>query len=139
MYEDVSTVLAALKHCAPGTNNCSGCPLQDKCKGVGNAAMASAIRIIEAMKPSEETMREGIIRGLRLMVKVTPPVMHNTLETAASMLEKDPPEIVRCKDCKHYGDPKSPCPDNDCPCQCMDSFYSWIPDPDWYCGDGERR
>ena len=61
-------------------------------------------------------------------------------------------EIIRCKDCKHKPlpstdyDPYDPCrgfeiifPDYDCPCQCDDGYYSWIPDDNWFCGNGKRR
>ena len=57
--------------------------------------------------------------------------------------------VVRCKDCKHR--PKKPdwetyedgadieFPDGKCPCQCSsDRYYSWYPDDDWYCAEGER-
>ena len=61
-------------------------------------------------------------------------------------------EIVRCKDCKHrpevkerkiYGRvekyPVFP-EDSICPaCNTSDSYYSWIPDDDWFCADGERE
>lgn len=30
-------------------------------------------------------------------------------------------------------------PDDKCPCQCEDPYYSWLPDPDWFCANGERR
>lgn len=54
------------------------------------------------------------------------------------------PEIVRCKDCKHKpsGDGvnhRITFPDERCPCQCDDSWYSWLPDDDWFCGNAERR
>ena len=60
------------------------------------------------------------------------------------------PEIVRCKDCKHR--PKKPdwenyesvydieFPDEKCPCQCSsDEWYSWYPEDDWFCAEGERK
>ena len=56
-------------------------------------------------------------------------------------------ELVRCRDCKHR--PIMPkdhtdgfdlkFPDNKCPCQCDDGFYSWYPADNWFCADGERR
>lgn len=59
----------------------------------------------------------------------------------------DTVDVVRCKDCKHR--PERPegavyyedliFPDGVCPCQCDDYFYSWIPDDDWFCADGERK
>ena len=64
-------------------------------------------------------------------------------------LLKEQSQIVRCKDCKHR--PKKPdwetyedgadieFPDGKCPCQCSsDRYYSWYPDDDWFCADGER-
>ena len=56
-------------------------------------------------------------------------------------------ELVRCKDCKHRptGDYDAPHDENgesDYTCPCLnqsDSYYSWIPDDDWFCADGERK
>ena len=57
--------------------------------------------------------------------------------------------VVHCKDCKHFpvdeGD--QTCiggfglvfPDDKCPCKCEDGFYSWMPEDDWFCANGERR
>lgn len=54
------------------------------------------------------------------------------------------PEIVRCKDCKHRPDGTGvnhdlEFPDDRCPCKCEDHWYSWKPDDNWFCGNGERR
>lgn len=56
--------------------------------------------------------------------------------------------IVRCKDCKHKPT-KSKCettsgfcwdfPDERCPCQCADGYYSWCPNDNWFCANGERK
>ena len=48
--------------------------------------------------------------------------------------------VVRCKDCKYYqtDDVKCPCNiglENSVP----DAEYTWVPEPDWFCADGERR
>ena len=55
-------------------------------------------------------------------------------------------ELVRCKDCKHRPtDPENKgyeylvFPDQTCPCQVDDCYYSWMPEDDWFCADGERR
>lgn len=37
-------------------------------------------------------------------------------------------ELIRCKDCKHYRGDKMLCPS-----------ALRIPNPDWFCADGERR
>lgn len=42
--------------------------------------------------------------------------------------------VVRCKDCKHYKVEDGPCPAENA----SDSYYSWIPDPNWFCADGEK-
>lgn len=54
--------------------------------------------------------------------------------------------IVRCKDCKHRPsgtgvnhDLEFPHDEYICPCRCEDFWYSWMPDDDWYCANGERR
>lgn len=55
-------------------------------------------------------------------------------------------ELIRCKDCKHKPtgsgvnhDVTFPAQDYKCPCRCEDSWYSWMPDDDWFCGNGERK
>lgn len=70
------------------------------------------------------------------------------IEFSPPLVNKNLIEVVRCKNCKHR--PKEPdCteigglgikfPDSRCPCQCGDGYYSWYPDDDWFCGNGERR
>lgn len=59
--------------------------------------------------------------------------------------------VVRCKNCKHrpistiegedYGFSLEP-PDDDWRCPCLngdDGWYSWMPEDDFYCANGERR
>lgn len=53
-------------------------------------------------------------------------------------------EVVRCKDCRHRPDGTGvnhdlEFPDDRCPCKCEDYWYSWKPDDNWFCGNGERR
>lgn len=61
--------------------------------------------------------------------------------------------VVRCKDCKHrpkeipfvtsygYHDTYLEFPKGSkCPCRnSSDDYYSWNPDDDWFCADGEKR
>ena len=59
--------------------------------------------------------------------------------------------VVRCKDCKHRPtkpDDYNPIytdgfvlefPDEECPCQCGDNWYSNYPSDDWFCPKGERK
>ena len=57
------------------------------------------------------------------------------------------PDIVRCMDCKHRPtDPENKgvgqslvFPDDVCPCQIGDNWYSWMPKDNWFCADGERN
>lgn len=58
----------------------------------------------------------------------------------------DAVEVVRCKDCIHKPtgsgvnhDIEFPEQDYRCPCRCEDYWYSWMPDDDWFCANGERR
>lgn len=57
--------------------------------------------------------------------------------------EADAVEVVRCKDCKHKpsgtgANHDLEFPDDVCPCQCADYWYSWKPNDYWFCADGER-
>ena len=56
--------------------------------------------------------------------------------------------VVRCKDCKHrpidtgghnYGQDLFFPDEDECPCQCGDQWYSWMPSDDWFCPNGERK
>ena len=60
--------------------------------------------------------------------------------------EPKPQELIRCKDCKHRpigGHEYNHTlifPDERCPCNCFDdNWYSWMPDDNWFCGNGERK
>ena len=55
--------------------------------------------------------------------------------------------VVRCKDCKYrptdtgghgYGQDLEFANDYKCPCKCEDGWYSWMPEDDWFCANGER-
>ena len=60
-------------------------------------------------------------------------------------------EVVYCKDCRHAPSGKSDgnaggfdleWPDGDdyqCPFRCSDAWYSVMPDPDFFCANGERK
>ena len=53
-------------------------------------------------------------------------------------------DVVKCKDCKHKPSGTGvnhdvEFPDDICPCQCEDFWYSWIPKDDFFCAFGERR
>lgn len=61
-------------------------------------------------------------------------------------IKKDFVRVVRCKDCIHKPtgsgvnhDIEFPEQDYRCPCRCEDYWYSWMPDDDWFCANGERR
>lgn len=66
----------------------------------------------------------------------------------ASIPAADVVDVVHCKKCIHrpcivnkndlyvYGPNYD---DETCPCLCGDSFYSYIPDDNFYCAYGERR
>lgn len=58
------------------------------------------------------------------------PVMRAALE-----LLKEQPDIVRCKDCKHYGYHNMTNVDGFCYCLKRHEY----PHPDWFCADGKRR
>lgn len=56
----------------------------------------------------------------------------------------DAEPVVRCKDCKHKPSGSGvnhdiEFPDEICPCQCEDYWYSWMPKDDFFCAYGERR
>ena len=58
-----------------------------------------------------------------------------------------PQKVIRCKDCKHRPIRPNECesgfgldfPDDVCPCQCEDGWYSHYPSDDWFCAYGEAK
>ena len=73
------------------------------------------------------------------IIKISDEVMENEIADR-------PQELVRCKDCKHRPVRPENCksgfdlkfPDYECPFNCEDPYYSWYPDDNWFCADGER-
>jgi len=100
--------------------------------GVGDiyAVSEETIRNVIAMLKEQESIIESLKSDL-----------HETLEVVSGRLN-----VVRCKDCKHR--PTKPdyfengldleFPDDKCPCECEDGWYSWYPSDDWFCAGGER-
>lgn len=69
-------------------------------------------------------------------------------EDIAASPTMDAVPVVRCKDCKYrpidtgtnqYGHELEFPNEYKCPCQCGDNWYSWMPDDEWFCANGERR
>lgn len=58
-----------------------------------------------------------------------------------AILKKQEP--ILCKDCKHgpTGQYYPEFPEGSiCPCQCSgDQYYSWYPEDDWFCANGEPK
>ena len=71
----------------------------------------------------------------------------HTLGEAYGIIQEMPTvdaiEVVRCRDCKHRptGTNRDDLefPDDKCPCQCDDFWYSWKPSDDWFCKNGEQK
>ena len=57
-----------------------------------------------------------------------------SVKMAIAML-KEQPDIVRCRDCKHYGYKDMTNVDGFCYCLKRHEY----PNPDWFCADGKRR
>lgn len=81
---------------------------------------------------------DGIVKGLQEVIEYQ--------RGEKDLRKSDWVEVVRCKDCKHKPtgsganhDITFPKQDYKCPCRCEDYWYSWMPDDDWFCANGERR
>lgn len=92
-------------------------------------------------------MDEYIERGAALKAiqpKHAPAINSALAAMINSVPAADVVEVVRCRDCIHRPsgtgvnhDVKFP--DDECPCKCPDTWYSWMPPDDWYCADGKRK
>lgn len=89
--------------------------------------------------------------GVKDALKLLRDVINENVPDCLRIPAADVVEVVRCKDCKHrpistiegedYGFSLEP-PDDDWRCPCLngdDGWYSWMPEDDFYCADGERR
>lgn len=99
--------------------------------------------VLAHIKPYEPTDENWAVTGgtaIRLIKKA--------IDNAPTV---DAVPVVRCKDCKHRPtkpDDYNPIytdgfvlefPDEECPCQCGDGWYSEYPSDDWFCPKGERE
>lgn len=102
------------------------------------------------MQKDDAISRQAAIGTLMPIVKSASLRNRNVYSTAKRCLFEieampavDAVPVVRCKDCKHRptGDDKDDLefPDEICPCQCEDFWYSWKPADNWFCGNGERK
>ena len=73
-------------------------------------------------------------------------IMHGIFRAEQVLKEQptvDAVPVVRCKECKYrpYWDEETSSAmfpiQGRCPCECDDDFYSWVPDDNWFCADGE--
>lgn len=71
---------------------------------------------------------------------------HDAIGLSVGQIRRHSKELIRCKDCRHRpteieedGETYIEFPEGSrCPCHCEDQYYNWIPEDDWFCGNGER-
>lgn len=93
-----------------------------------------------------------LISRLSLKQSIVVSLILGGKKTLEQIIDEEPSvdavPVVRCKDCKHRpkrleeGEDKGfnlDFPDYECPCQCEDGWYNWMPDDNWFCGNGERK
>ena len=89
----------------------------------------------EMTQDERDSYNEGINYALRL---------------AANCPTVDAVPVVRCRDCKHRptipegfdkncGGIDLEFPDDECPCKCSDTWYSWYPPDDFFCARGKQK
>ena len=107
---------------------------------------------MDAVKIIDQALRDFFSGKITLhdFTEIIKPFHDVDLTMALRIVNDQPEAVTRCKDCKHR--PKIAevpfckdggfiyeLPDDVCPCQCYDQYYSWMPDDDWYCAKGERK
>lgn len=73
-----------------------------------------------------------------IVYRKTPTDIYEMVEDALTI------DVVRCKDCKHKPTGTGvnhdiEFPDDVCPCQCEDYWYSWMPQDDFFCKWGRKK
>ena len=113
--------------------------------------MSDLIDRQEAIEHCKKRLWESAYNNVQVVCDVSytmQEIADNRIENWLKELPSAQPEIIRCKDCKHRpkrweegeGDGFNlEFPDYKCPCQCDDGWYNWMPDDNWFCGDGERK
>lgn len=88
----------------------------------------------------------GRTRGEAIRAVYISEVLKAVYNGVMKLITTDAVPVVRCKDCKHRpigGEAYNHTlifPDEYCPCNCVDdNWYSWMPDNNWFCGNGERK
>lgn len=86
---------------------------------------------------------DALIKALNLAEWFNLADFNEAVYTVRKAQPVDAVPVVRCKDCKHRptGTNRDDLefPDDKCPCQCEDYWYSWKPSDDWFCENGERK
>lgn len=95
------------------------------------------MRLIDADKCEKDLLNRCLITGYGGLTS-------NDVRTEMSRQPTvDAVPVVRCKDCVHKpqenADHYTVFPDEICPCQCEDNWYSWMPQDNFFCAFGERR
>ena len=82
---------------------------------------------------------------MRGVIKLAKPIDELSLDLDENSLDVNGyVRVVRCKDCIHRptgtgANHDIEFPDDRCPCQCEDYWYSWMPRDNWFCANGERK
>lgn len=99
---------------------------------------------------AKDFVRQALSEGYDI-IKYLDEVPAVDCPASASVPTVDAVPVCRCKDCKHRPtkpDDYNPIttdgfalefPDEKCPCQCEDGWYSWYPPDDFFCAKGKRK
>lgn len=93
------------------------------------------------------------IKPFKVIMEIEPLCLHNEETHDVCMKATNARKLIVCKDCKHRPisiDEKdqsgfnliAPNGETDYMCPCInevDGYYSWMPDDDFFCANGERN
>lgn len=106
--------------------------ITERLRKVGEVGMIDIKFVIKGLEDANDVIRKSELTGSKKIRLI------DACCNAVTLL-KEQPEIVRCKDCKHYNTYE--CENDNVlrrikDCGCYPPF--WV-DPEWFCADGERR
>ena len=129
---DREKVVKGLEVCVnrvPGKYSCYECPYEND----GNSCEINLTKDALALLKEQCELRKTYVEACDDLYAIA----------------KNRVDVVRCKDCKYrptqteppktYGFSIEFPKGSRCPCECDDGFYSWYPNDNWFCADGERR
>ena len=122
---DIDKVIKGLETCKSTDKTCSDCPYNGEV--CTTSLCDDVLSLLKEQEEQSHELQQIINDGFEAMKVATKRIKE--LEA----LLKEQPDVVRCKDCKHWDEKKNECHN-------VHSYMQFRPCfGNWFCADGERK